>query len=91
MPGLFLECKSCGKSFPSRIGVNDDAIHGVSMNGVMHRCPNCQHEAEYFTADYFVPNATGQREKAPPVQPEVPHESQAQLEARRLSGYSVSS
>ncbi len=93
MPGLFLECRHCGQSFPSRIGVNDAALHGVSMNGVTHRCPQCQHEDQYFTGDYFVPDATGKRAQADAEReqqaPTESHQSPAEVAARKLSGYGV--
>ncbi len=91
MPGLFLECKSCGKSFPSRIGVNEDARHGVSMNGVRHQCPSCGHEGEYFTPDYFVPTETGERGAEEPAPPVESTERPEEVEARRLAGYGVHS
>lgn len=89
MPGLYVDCKKCGKPFPSRIGVNEDAIHGLSMSGVLHRCPACRTEEEYFTADYYVPSetrATAKGERPPPLES---HVTPAELAAQKLSGYGV--
>ena len=89
MPSLFLKCRACGKGFPSRIGVTEEAIHGVSMNGLTHRCPQCGQEDQYFTADYFVPKATEDAAGAEPESAAESHESSAQVQARKLSGYGV--
>jgi DNA-directed RNA polymerase subunit RPC12/RpoP len=55
MPTLFLKCRSCGKEFPTPIGVTDPKLQGsLIISGLKHRCPHCNAEDRYSTLDYFI-------------------------------------
>jgi hypothetical protein len=88
MPSLMLDCRSCHAEFPSGIGVNEVALHGVTMAGLHHRCPHCGADDQYYTNDYHMA-------KAPVEAAPTPQESQAaevaqqREEANRMAGFGV--
>lgn len=88
MPSLMLNCRSCHAEFPSGIGVNEAAIHGVTMAGLRHRCPHCGTEEQYYTNDYHLAQAPV--EAGASVQTSDAAEvGQRREEANRMAGFGV--
>ena len=89
MPSLFVRCHSCSEEFPSGIAVSsEEALHGVAMNGLRHKCPKCGAEGQYFTGDYYVPKGIERIKEDAPDQV-TPSKAAQQEEAVKMSGYGV--
>jgi hypothetical protein len=88
MPSLMLICRSCHEEFPSGIGVNETALHGVTMAGLHHRCPHCGAEEEYYTNDYHLAKSPTAAE--PTVhEMEAAEAAQQREEANRMAAFGV--
>jgi hypothetical protein len=61
MPTLYVTCHECHTEFPTPIGVTDQGLSGVLISGMVHTCPKCGHEGQFFTQDYHIPAATSGR------------------------------
>ncbi|MCI4341106.1 MAG: hypothetical protein L3K11_01840 [Thermoplasmata archaeon] len=88
MPSLMLDCRHCGEEFPSGIGVNESALHGVTMAGLHHRCPHCGVDEEYYTNDYHLAAALTEGEPAPPEETTAVR-AEHREEANKMAAYGV--
>jgi hypothetical protein len=90
MPSLMLKCRRCHAEFPSGIGVNETALHGVTMAGLHHRCPRCGTEEEYYTNDYHLALTTSEPEHDSGAHDsEAPEVAMRREEANKMSAYGV--
>ncbi|HEV2449164.1 MAG TPA: hypothetical protein VGU43_01995 [Thermoplasmata archaeon] len=89
MPSLMLSCRHCQGEFPSGIGVNEEALHGVTMAGLHHRCPHCGTEEEYYTNDYHLALVSAHVEAHVPGEEHAPAMAERREEANRMAGFGV--
>jgi hypothetical protein len=88
MPLLLLNCRHCGEEFPSGIGVNEAALHGVTMAGLHHRCPHCGVEEEYYTNDYHAAVVPTVPEPSAPGESTAAH-GEHREEANKMAAFGV--